>query len=223
MNELKLEVLLEPERTGDSVADVCRRRGISRASYCRYRRRSLDEGAPTSRAHAGPALRRVGSRPSSRPRSSRCASDTGAGARGGSTPKLARAGTEPPAVATIHRALKRNYLVARSPHGRARRPGGCFERERPNDLWQIDGTQLKLAEASRSGSSTSLDDHARFLLAALACASPPGEAARACFVAASSAYGLPRRLLSDNHTNFTGRLFRVVTSGHKRAASIDLK
>jgi transposase-like protein len=30
MEELKLEVLLEPERTGDSVAEVCRRRGISR-------------------------------------------------------------------------------------------------------------------------------------------------------------------------------------------------
>ena len=35
MNELKLEVLLEPEQTGESVAEVCLRRGISRASYYR--------------------------------------------------------------------------------------------------------------------------------------------------------------------------------------------
>jgi hypothetical protein len=35
MQELKLAVLLEPERTGVSVAEVCRRQGISRASYYR--------------------------------------------------------------------------------------------------------------------------------------------------------------------------------------------
>ena len=38
-------------------------------------------------------------------------------------------------------------------------------------------------------------------LAALACASASGEAAWDCFVAASSAHGLPRQLLSDNHVN----------------------
>ena len=45
MEELKLAVLLEPERTGETVAEVCARHGISRASYYRYRRRYLDEGA----------------------------------------------------------------------------------------------------------------------------------------------------------------------------------
>jgi transposase len=44
MEELKLVVLLEPERTGASVAEVCRRHGISRASFYRYRRRYVDEG-----------------------------------------------------------------------------------------------------------------------------------------------------------------------------------
>jgi transposase-like protein len=60
MEELKLEVLLEPERTGETVAEVCARRGLSRASYYRYRRRYLEEGAaglaPRSRRpHASPA------------------------------------------------------------------------------------------------------------------------------------------------------------------------
>jgi transposase-like protein len=45
MAELRLEVLLEPERTGESVASVCRRNGISRETYYRYRRRYLAEGA----------------------------------------------------------------------------------------------------------------------------------------------------------------------------------
>jgi transposase-like protein len=35
MEELKLEVLLEPERTGETVAEVCARHGISRASFYR--------------------------------------------------------------------------------------------------------------------------------------------------------------------------------------------
>jgi transposase-like protein len=39
MEELKLEVLLEPERSGETVAEVCARHGISRASFYRSRRR----------------------------------------------------------------------------------------------------------------------------------------------------------------------------------------
>src|SRR6266540_6028617 len=45
MTELRLEVLLEPERTGESVAEVCRRREISRQSYYRFKRRYEAEGA----------------------------------------------------------------------------------------------------------------------------------------------------------------------------------
>jgi transposase-like protein len=33
MAELRLEVLLEPEKGGQSVAEVCRRRGISRETF----------------------------------------------------------------------------------------------------------------------------------------------------------------------------------------------
>ena len=41
MAELRLEVLLAAERNGESVSEVCRRYGISRQSYYRYRRRFL--------------------------------------------------------------------------------------------------------------------------------------------------------------------------------------
>lgn len=44
MAELRFEVLFEPQRTGETVADVCRRYGISRDTYYRYRRRYLAEG-----------------------------------------------------------------------------------------------------------------------------------------------------------------------------------
>lgn len=55
MEELRLQVLLEPERTGDSVAEVCRRHGIARETFYVYRRRYLAEGLaglePRSRRH----------------------------------------------------------------------------------------------------------------------------------------------------------------------------
>jgi transposase-like protein len=44
MAELRLEVLFQPERSEESVTEVCRRHGISRQTYYRYRRRYLAEG-----------------------------------------------------------------------------------------------------------------------------------------------------------------------------------
>ncbi len=44
MEELKLQLLFEPVRTGDSVAAVCRRHGISRESFYAYRGRYEQEG-----------------------------------------------------------------------------------------------------------------------------------------------------------------------------------
>jgi transposase InsO family protein len=223
MEELKLEVLLEPERTGETVAEVCARHGISRASFYRYRRRYLEEGAaglaPRSRrprsspAQIAPALEaRIVELRRRHPRW---------GARRIHA-ELRRAGIEPPAVATIHRALRRNRLVAPQP---PRRPRAArrFEREVANDLWQIDGTRLKLADGEPAWVVDCLDDHARFLLAAIACASPTGEAAWACFLAASSAYGLPRQLLSDNHSSFTGRLYGFEVSFERRLAEVGVE
>jgi transposase InsO family protein len=204
--ELKLSVLLEPERSGESVAEVCRRHGISRASYYRYRRRYLAEGLggleERSRRPRGspwqiePGLERMICELRTRhPRW---------GARR-IRAELGRAGIVPPAVSTIHQALKRNYLVAPQPPRRPR-ASKRFEREVSNDLWQIDATRVLLADRSPVWVVDLVDDHARFLLAALACPSATSEAAWTAFAAAASVHGLPRQLLSDNGTCFTGRL-----------------
>jgi transposase len=116
MEELRLEVLLEPERTGDSVAEVCRRRGISRETFYIYRRRYLAEGpeglVPRSRrprsspARIEPALEAEICRLRAKhPRW---------GARR-IRAELRRAGSEPPAQSTIHQVLRRNHLVAPRP------------------------------------------------------------------------------------------------------------
>ena len=218
MEELRLAVLLEPERTGETVAEVCARHGISRASYYRYRRRYLGEGA----AGLEPRSRRPRSSPAQieptlearivglRKRHPRW------GARRIQA-ELARAGVAPPAVSTIHQALRRNHLVAAQPPRRLKATKR-FERELANDLWQIDATQVALADQRPAWVVDVVDDHARFLLAAIACHSPTGEAAWACFVAASAAYGLPRQLLSDNHLSFTGRLYGLEVAFERKLA-----
>jgi transposase len=160
MEELKLEVLLEPERTGETVAEVCARHGISRASFYRYRRRYREEGV----AGLEPRSRRPRSSPAQIEPSleAQIAELRRRHPRWGARriqAELRRAGIEPPAVATIHRALRRNHLVAPQP---ARRPKATrrFEREVANDLWQIDGTQLKLAGGEPAWVVDCLDDHA---------------------------------------------------------------
>jgi transposase InsO family protein len=223
MEAVKLDVLLEPERTGDSVAEVCRRRGISRQTYYVYRRRYLAEGVAGLR----PRSRRPRSSPgqivadlesvlcSLRKRHPRW------GARR-LRAELARLGIDPPAVSTIHQALKRNYLVAPQPQ-RPRKARKRFEREVANDLWQIDATQVKLAQGGTAWVVDCLDDHARFLLSALACPAPTGEAAWTCFMDAAAGYGLPRQLLSDNHTSFTGRRFGVTVAFERKLAQVGVQ
>jgi transposase InsO family protein len=224
MTELQLEVLLEPQRTGESVAEVCRRREISRQSYYRYKRRYEKEGAeglePRSRRPIGSPgqidvdleveicrLRK------DHPRW---------GARRIRT-ELRRAGWDPPATSTIHQVLRRNHLVADQPK---KRPKALkrFEREVPNDLWQIDATRVHLPDGAEAWVVDALDDHARFLLAARAGEGPTEEAAWQAFSEAFNRYGLPRQLLSDNGLCFTGRLhgFEVAFERKVRALGVAL-
>jgi transposase len=149
MQELKLEVLFEPERSGESVAAVCRRRGISRASFYRYRRRYLADGVDGLQARPRRPRTSPG-RIDPRLEQAICAlrkEHPRWGARR-IRAELARVGVEPPAVSTIHQTLTRNHLVA--PQRPRRRPAKKrFERPAANDLWQIDATQVKLAEDER--------------------------------------------------------------------------
>jgi transposase InsO family protein len=210
-------------RCGGGFCSDVRAQAALRDDLYRYRRRYLEEGA------AGLTPR------SRRPRSSPAQIEPALEARivelrrrhrrwGARRihAELRRAGIEPPAVATIHRALRRNHLVAPQP---PRRPKASkrFEREVANDLWQIDGTEVALASGEPAWVVDCLDDHARFLLAAIACASPSGVAAWDCFAAASSAYGLPRQLLSDNHLSFTGRLYGFEVAFERKLAEVGVE
>jgi transposase InsO family protein len=209
MAELRREVLLEAERTGEPINSICRRFGISRTTYYRYRRAFLIEGiagledrsrAPRhSPARMDPQIEiAICELRKSHPRW---------GARRVHA-ELSRRGIDPPAVSSIHQALRRNHLVAdQAP--RRQKTFIRFQRDIANDLWQIDATEVRLADRTKAWVLDTIDDHSRYLLAAHAATGPTGEAAWDCFEDAASRYGLPRQVLSDNGLCFTGRLHNV--------------
>ena len=206
MAEMRMEVLLEAERTGMTVSEVCRRYGISRQTYYRYRRRYLAEGLqgledrsrrPLQPANQISAELELGicEMRKDHPRW---------GARRIRT-ELTRAGIDPPAVSTVHQVLVRNGLVAVQPSRRPR-ADKRFEREIANDLWQIDATEIVCVDDTKASVVDLIDDHSRYLLAAMAGPAATGELAWDAFEMAASRYGLPRQVLSDNGLCFTGRL-----------------
>lgn len=225
MGEMRLEVLLERERTRESVAEICRRHKISPASFYRYRARYLARGPdglePLSRrplhspAQISPDLEeRLYRMRKEHPRW---------GARR-IRAELIRSGEHPPACSTIHQALRRMGLV---PQGRGRKPKATrrFERGVPNDLWQMDATRLKLTSGAWCWVIDILDDHARYLLGALACRQPTTELAWKVFEQAAGRFGLPRQVLTDNDLIFSGRLHGGVLVGFERrlkAAGVQL-
>ncbi|MGI8516242.1 MAG: helix-turn-helix domain-containing protein [Acidimicrobiia bacterium] len=194
MAELRFDVLTEPLRTGETVADVCRRYGISRDTYYRYRRRYLAEGLDGLEDQS----RRPKTSPAQIPaeveiRICEMRRDHPRWGARRIRAELDRAGVEAPAVSTIHQVLVRNGLVAPQPPRRPR-ADKRFEREISNDLWQVDATQIPLGDNTKGWAINLLDDHSRYLLACLVGPAATGELAWDAFELAASRYGLPRQV-----------------------------
>jgi transposase InsO family protein len=111
-----------------------------------------------------------------------------------------------PSRSTINRVLARHELLERNP---AKRPHSSFRRfayARPRDCYQIDATNVRLADGSLAAVFDVLDDCTRTLVA---CHAAPAETAQDAITAithAFTAYGPPAIVLSDNGAAFTSRL-----------------
>lgn len=208
MADWRLNVLLEPERTGCTVTEVCRRHEISRDTFHTWKRRFEAAGV------AG--LLERSRAPIHQPR--RITADLEAvicqlrdhnpdwGARTIRT-RLRRAGIDPPAISTIHRVLLRNNKVTAQPKKRPKASYRRFERDEPNDLWQMDATRIDLNDGTEAWVVDALDDHARFMLSGVAVlGEPEGKDTWEAFERAARSHGLPREVFTDNHLTFTGRL-----------------
>lgn len=107
-----------------------------------------------------------------------------------------------PAASTITEVLRRHDRLDPAESER-RGPTTRFERERPNDLWQMDFKgDFGLTGGGRCHPLTVLDDHSRFSLCVRACPDVRTEGVRTALVDAFRRYGMPREMLCDNGSPF---------------------
>jgi transposase InsO family protein len=109
---------------------------------------------------------------------------------------LSREGIELPR-STIHRVLLRHGLIqqreAASPAPQR------FQRNSPNELWQMD-FKGPLGKEQSIGPLSVLDDHSRYLLVLQQVAGPRGELVREHLEGAFDDYGVPEAMLMDHGT-----------------------
>jgi putative transposase len=111
-----------------------------------------------------------------------------------------------PSRSTINRVLARHDLLTRNPAKRPRSSWRRFAYARPRDCYQIDATEVKLADGTTVVVFDVLDDCTRTLVT---CHAAPAETAAAAVTAITKAFtthGPPAIVLSDNGAAFTSRL-----------------
>jgi putative transposase len=111
-----------------------------------------------------------------------------------------------PSRSTINRVLARHDLLDRNPGKRPRSSWRRFSYARPRDCYQIDATEVKLADGGAVVVFDVLDDCTRTLVACHAAAAETAAAAIAAIRQAFAEYGAPAIVLSDNGVAFTSRL-----------------
>lgn len=110
-----------------------------------------------------------------------------------------------PSRATVNRVFDARGVLAKTPQRRPRRRFRRFERAEVNSLWQFDGFEYPLADATTAMVLHLSDDCSRTDLALQAVASENGADAWCTFCIGVDRYGLPAELLTDNGLAFSGK------------------
>ncbi len=106
-------------------------------------------------------------------------------------------GLMPPARSTVHEILRRNGLVEPPQHGP--QPYQRFEKEAPNQLWQMDFKgEMPIGQGDLCFPLTVLDDHSRYSLCLKACANQQSQTVQAQLTTTFHRYGLPDAFFVDN-------------------------
>jgi transposase InsO family protein len=203
--ENRREFVRLAEQGGVSIAELCRRFGVSRQTGFSYLRRHREAG------EAGLADR--SRRPHTSPRRSPAAIETRIlelrdenkswGGR-----KLARRlndqGIEGvPHPSTVTEVLRRHGKLDPA-EAVKHQPVQRFERPEPNDLWQMDFKGHVAMDQGRCHPLTVLDDHSRYSLGLIACGDETLATVQGHLTAIFRRHGLPRAMLSDNGSPWGG-------------------
>lgn len=225
---LRAEFVALANQPGANFSQLCRRFGISRKTGYKWRRRYRAGGASELADHSR--------RPQHSPRQSEPGLEEqvlairdryGWGARKIKV-CLEREGQGAVAKSTVHHILRRHERLRSRPEA-VKGAYQRFERERPNELWQMDFKgHFRLGNQERCHPLTVLDDHSRFSLCLQACRNEQTATVQAQLEATFRRYGLPERMLMDNgspwgsdrehqHTRLTVWLLRLgIAVSHSR-------
>jgi transposase InsO family protein len=197
---LRTDFIHLAELEGANISRLCQRFGIRRKTGYKWLKRYWEGGES--------ALADRSRRPHHSPRRSPEATEAAVAdvrrkhpAWGGRKIKayLERKGhSQLPSPSTITQILRRNQQI--DPKEAAKhRPFQRFEREQPNQLWQMDFKGYFALEAGGyCHPLTVLDDHSRFLLALRACPNETHQTVREQLREIFRCYGLPECMLMDN-------------------------
>jgi transposase InsO family protein len=148
---------------GWTVAAAAKRFAVSRKTGHKWlARHALDPEAPLADRSRAPVHRPARTDTSVEDAIVRLRRQTGWGARKLRADLLSR-GAAVPCVRAVHDVLRRHGLIA-PPQPEPDAAPGRFEREHPNDLWQLDHKKAGEVDRRPVVQLTVLDDHARFLL-----------------------------------------------------------
>ena len=209
-------------RPGANMSELCRRFGISRSNGRKWRDRYRKEGlaglsARSRRPHNSPM--HSGAETEAEVLRIRGASNNAWGARKIAHVMEREGFADVPALSTITAILRRHGKLEERAH---EHPGAFtrFEKEHPNDLWQMDFKGHFPIRQGRCHPLTVLDDHSRYALGLKACCDEQDKTVRERLIAVFRCYGLPFAMLMDNgspwgdsgaqpHTIFTVWLMRL--------------
>jgi transposase InsO family protein len=102
-----------------------------------------------------------------------------------------------PAASTITNILQRNGLMDQM-QSRKHSAFDSFQREQPNELWQMDFKGHVPCPEGRCHPMTVLDDCSRYALAIQACLDERTETVQSCLQQTFRRYGLPNQMIMDN-------------------------
>jgi transposase InsO family protein len=196
-----------------NVARVCRERGLSPRTFYKYLARFKVVGLPglfpvSRRPHHSPGRTSAEVEElivRARKELAEAGWDHGATSIRYRLLDIVNDASTVPARSTIHRILVCRGLVVPQPAKRPKRIFRRFVRSRANELWQLDGWQYVLADATVVTVISLIDDHSRLDLADYAAVSENGGDAWKAVLLAISRYGPPAELVSDNGGAFTGK------------------
>ena len=196
----------------ENVSAFCRDQQMSRQSFYKWRRRFGEDGLPGLQERSRRPLHSAGQTAAEveeavlRKRKQLVEQGCDHGPQS-IVWALQRDGIKAPSPSTVWRILTRHGVIVPQPQKRPKSATKRFCFARPNECWQSDWTQWRLADGSAVAIAGSLDDHSRYVPALHAAAGQgTGELVWSVMIAGFTECGIPAMSLTDNGFVYTGRL-----------------